>query len=83
MDLNRRVETLLSYLRRDAARTGSEGKLLDFVLIDSRNGNYGSRLSENLMQDLGARIIDMTLISERSKPHYDEDLLVAALLSLA
>jgi CofD-related protein of GAK system len=82
MDMDRRVTTLLNYLRRDAAKTGDEGKLLDFVLIDSKRGNYGSRLSEDLMQDLGVQIIDMTLISEQSKPHYDADLLVAALLSL-
>ena len=82
MDMDHRVTTLLNYLRRDVAKTGEQGKLLDFVLIDSKRGNYGSRLSEDLMQDLGVQVIDMTLISEHSKPHYDADLLVAALLSL-
>ena len=82
MDMNQLVETLLRYLHRDVDRTNNGARLLDFVLIDSKHGSYASRLSDDLMRDLGIQVIDMTLISERSAPHYDADLLVAALLSL-
>jgi hypothetical protein len=34
------------------------------------------------MQELGIRIIDTRLISRKSAPYYDAELLVSALLSL-
>ena len=82
MDMDQQIETLLRYLHRDAVGTKNGAKLLDFVLIDSKRGSYTSRPSDDLMRDLGIQVIDMTLISEHGAPHYDADLLVAALLSL-
>ena len=76
------VQTLLDYLRADARGDCQTGKLLNFVLIDSKRGRYLSPLSTGLMQELGIQVIDTKLVSRQSAPHYDAELLVSALLSL-
>jgi CofD-related protein of GAK system len=82
MTLDSSVLTLLDYLRADNPVNCPNGKLLNFVLVDSKRGNYLSSLSAAVMQELGIRIIDTRLISSRSAPYYDAGLLTAALLSL-
>ncbi|MEN8204935.1 MAG: GAK system CofD-like protein [Pseudomonadota bacterium] len=82
MTLDSSVLTLLDYLRADNTDKCPNGKLLNFVLMDSKRGNYPSSLSAPLMQELGIRIIDTRLISKQSAPYYDAELLAAALLSL-
>ena len=82
MTANSAVQTLLDYLRGDASRDCQTGKLLNFVLIDSKRGRYQSPLSAGLMQELGIQVIDTRLVSRQSAPHYDAKLLVSALLSL-
>ncbi len=82
MTLDSSVTTLLDYLRADNTDKRPDGQLLNFVLIDSKRGEYLSSLSAPLMQELGVRIIDTRLISRQSAPYYDPELLVSALLSL-
>ena len=76
------VQTLLEYLQQDADGDCQTGKLLNYVLIDSKRGRYPAPLSAARMQELGIRIIDTKLVSRKSAPHYDAELLVSALLSL-
>jgi len=82
MTLDSAVLTLLDYLRADNDDKCPNWKLLNFVLIDSKRGNYPSSLSAPLMQELGIRVIDTRLISKQSAPYYDAELLASTLLSL-
>ncbi|MEN8106618.1 MAG: GAK system CofD-like protein [Pseudomonadota bacterium] len=82
MTLDSSVRTLLDYLRADNTDKCPNGKLLNFVLIDSKRGKYQSSLSTPLMQEAAIRIIDTRLISKHSAPYYDAELLASALLSL-
>ena len=82
MTLDSSVLTLLDYLRADNTDQCPNGRLLNFVLIDSKRGNYTSSLSDSLMQELGIRVIDTRLVSKQSAPYYDPELLAATLLSL-
>jgi CofD-related protein of GAK system len=82
MTLDSSVLTLLDYLRAGNSDKCPHGKLLNFVLLDSKRGKYPSSLSASLMQELGTRIIDTRLISKQSMPYYDAELLSSALLSL-
>jgi CofD-related protein of GAK system len=82
MTLDSSVQTLLNYLHADNTNKCPNGKLLDFVLIDSKRGKYPSYLSSPVMQEPGIRIIDTHLVSGKSAPYYDAELLVSALLSL-
>jgi len=83
LSTNRSVEILLHYLKLDVGHNCPNSRLLNHVLIDSKNGNYGSTISQSHMEELGIQLIDTTLITERSAPYYDPDLLVGTLLSLA
>jgi CofD-related protein of GAK system len=82
MSLDSSVLTLLDYLRADNKASCPSGKLLNFMLIDSKRGKYPSSISAQVMQESGIRIIDTRLISKQSAPYYDAELLVSALLSL-
>jgi CofD-related protein of GAK system len=83
MSLSKSIDTLLKYLRMDAGAECPSNKLLNFVLIDSKNGNYDSALSQDHLDAMGIRLIDTNLITEKSAPYYDSELLAGALLSLA
>ncbi len=82
MSLDQTVETLLRYLEQDATGMGCDGRLLNYILMDTRNGAYPSTLSTGRMAELGIQVIDIPLISKASAPLYDAEMLVAALLSL-
>ncbi len=83
MSLNTAVETILKYLRMDAGGNCPSERLLNHVMIDSKNGHYGSSFSKGRLENLGIRLIDTKLITEKSAPYYDPELLSGALLSLA
>ncbi|MEW8427484.1 MAG: GAK system CofD-like protein [Candidatus Thiodiazotropha sp.] len=81
MSLDDAVGQLLHYLgrgRSDSAR----GRLLDFILLDNKNGRYPSPLSAKPLQELDIQVIDTTLVTAQSAPYYDSRMLVSALLSL-
>ena len=82
MSLNHSLQRLMEYLRADVADNCPDEKLLNFVLLDSKNGSYSSPLSNNLVRELNIQVIDTPLISERSALYYDSEKLVSALLSL-
>ena len=79
MSVESSVLTLLDYLKADK---GVTGKLLDYVLIDSKRGDYPQPLPGPALQELGIEVIDTHLVSKQSATNYDRELLVTALLSL-
>lgn len=83
MSLSKAIDTLLMYLRVDAGAECPTNKLLNFILVDSSNGDYISSPSQDHLDALGIRLIDTNLITEKSAPYYDSELLAGALLSLA
>lgn len=82
MGLDDALLALLRQLRVDAGADCPSTRLLDFVLLDSRNGAYVSSCSAKLAEELGVQVIDTRLVTRKSAPYYDPDLLVAALMSL-
>ncbi|MDN3557155.1 GAK system CofD-like protein [Halomonas maura] len=82
-DLPGLVSALLETLRRDTGEDCPTAALLDVILIDSRHGDYVGQLDADSLAELGVTLLDIPLVSERSAPHFDDDLLVAALMSLA
>ena len=71
--------TLLDYLN---AGNGGGGKVLDYILLDSKRGKYPLPLPGAALRKRGIEVIDTRLVSNESAPLYDRKLLVAALLSL-
>jgi CofD-related protein of GAK system len=82
MTLDSSILTLLDYLRADNRDNCPTGKLLNFVLLDSKRGKYPSPISAPVIQEANIQIVDTRLISKQSAPYYDAELLAAALLSL-
>jgi CofD-related protein of GAK system len=82
MNAEQMVRVLLDQLEMGVTDGCPNNKLLNFVLMDSKNGHYPSALSVALLKKLGVELIDVKLISKQSAPYYDNDLLVSALLSL-
>lgn len=82
MSLEQCVITLLEYLRRGAGQGCGNENLLNFVLLDSNNGDYRSAFPLNNIRQLGVKVIDTRLVTKRSAPHYDPERLAHALLSL-
>lgn len=77
------VDELLFYLKQDCSDNTDDKNLLDFVVVDRKNGLYTGELDEDELKRRGIRIIDCPLVSDRSQPLIDETLLVPFLLSLA
>ncbi len=75
MDVADQVNGLLYYLQGDLEKVNTE-KLLDFVVMDLKNGTYPGGTSQKALSKTGAEIIDYHLVSEKSRPLIDENLLV-------
>ncbi|RDH83516.1 MAG: GAK system CofD-like protein [endosymbiont of Escarpia spicata] len=82
MTSDRMVQALLAQLRADVPDASDDNRLLNYVLMDGRKGAYPSSLSNGLMKELGVQVVQTPLVSKRSAPYYDAELLVAALLSM-
>lgn len=75
------VETLVHYLKADDPETISTSDVLNFVLVDSRNGDYPG-LDIERIQEMGIDVIDCSLIGFGRDPRVDPRFLVPVLLSL-
>lgn len=73
---------LRQQLRADTGGDCADGRLLNYVLLDSKRGKYNSLPSRSLLKQMKVRLIDAELVSKSSAPYYDPQLLAAALLSL-
>jgi len=82
MTLASSVRMLLHYLYQDCDGDPPSDRLLNFVLIDSRRGDYPAPLELKKIERLGVEIIDTELITEQSRPYLDPELLAQVLLSL-
>ena len=80
MTLRDTIDTLLEYLH-DGAPDAETEELLNFVMIDRKNGDYAGPIPTDL-EKKGIEIIDTELITPESAPYYDPALLTNALLSL-
>ncbi|MES9830818.1 MAG: GAK system CofD-like protein [Candidatus Thiodiazotropha sp. DIVDIV] len=83
MTLNDSLQKLMGYLTVNLPKESHPEQLLNFVLLDSEHGSVKPDLKHKLWQEWGIQLIDVPLISLKSAPHYDANLLVSALLSLA
>lgn len=76
------IETLISYACQDQP-TIKPTDVLHYVLVDEKNSQYAGKLDKKQLTQRGIQVIDCQLVSRKSKPDIDEDLLLPVLLSLA
>ncbi|MBN1620026.1 GAK system CofD-like protein [candidate division WOR-3 bacterium] len=77
--LQRQVKEIEKYIC-----LGSIGieKVLNYVLIDSKNNYYSNKADLKTIKDMGVVIIDTRLITKKSMPKIDPDLFTQVILSL-
>ncbi len=80
MTLRDTLSTIQSFLQANL-EDDQPVKFIDFILLDSKNGHYQGGIPYDLIVQLDIQLIDTKLITKNSK-YYDDEKLVAALLSL-
>ncbi len=75
------AERIVRYAGQDDPHI-TPSELLNFVVVDRKNGRYPEGLDLTRVEALGCRIIDTPLITKKSAPYIDETLLAPVLLSL-
>lgn len=83
MGFEESVRGLLDHLHKDMPPSCPSNRLMNYVLVDTKNAEYGNDFSTGFLKKLGVEFIDTRLVSKQSAPYYDNELLVSALLSLA
>ena len=76
------VDRLLAYLRRSGPGELATDRLLDLVIVDSARGRYPGGLDLDRIRRLGVRVLDVRLVTARSRPLIDARRLVEVLVSL-
>jgi len=76
------VETLLDHLRTGIENGAPIDKSLNFVLIDKNNKTPMAKFQKGFLKDIGVQTVETALVSKKSAPFYDPELLVTTLLSL-
>ncbi len=76
------VETLIAYASKGQPAI-KPTDVLNYVVIDQKNGQYAGKLDNKRLVQLGIKVIDCELVSRKSAPDIDEGLLLPVLLSLA
>ena len=82
LNVDESVDVLLHYLRQSAGRDVQTGDLLNFVILDTRRGEYAKLLNRENIRAKGIEIIDVDLISAREATQLDPEKLAKVLLSL-
>ena len=77
-----RIFKLVSYLRADDPAAIQTRDVLNFVLVDLENGDYGGPVHFEELEKKGIAVIDCALVSRESAPFIDEKLLAPVLISL-
>lgn len=77
------VARLIAALKAGHGGDAPTDRLLNFVLLDAERGRYAGPWSVEALEALGVEVIDARLITDQSAPYYDEERLIACLLSLA
>lgn len=81
MDLTEQVQKIVEYGCRDGWEIVPRD-ILNYVIVDSAHGPYHGLLDKKKLKRMGIEVIDCRLISEKSAPFIDEELLLPLLLSL-
>ena len=82
LSVDQSIFKLLEILKADSGGQCPTDRLLNFVFIDGQKGVRLKRSTRDKLRHQGVGVIDTRLITPKSAPYYDPQLLVMALLSL-
>ena len=73
VSMYRGYELLLHYLQESCEEPLSVNRLLDFIIVDTKNGDYAKPLHLKKISEMGIQIIDSPLITRASAPEFDRN----------
>lgn len=76
------TQRLIQALETSAGEGVHPSRLIDFVLVDSKNGAYREPLELDKYRRFGVQVIDASLVTQSSAPLLDETEIIRHLLSL-
>lgn len=82
MSLSGCVRVLLDTLRRSCDHECARDQLLNFMLVDTRRGQYPTPLDLAKIQRFGIEVIDADLVDDKNPPYLDPNKVLAHLLSI-
>ncbi len=80
--LNECVARLIHYLQNDSDHERPVEQLLNFIIVDKKNGDYPGPVDWDAIRAMGVEIIDAELVNPEHGPYLDEPKLIEILLSL-
>lgn len=83
MTLEDSLRVLLQQLQQDGPLDARPTDYLNFLLVDSKQGDYVGGVPHQWLKSQGIEVIDLKLVDKGNRHRYDQERLVAALLSLA
>lgn len=72
MTLGGAVQILLERVRADAGDDTPADRILNWVLIDRRDGDYATAMEFSRIKELGVEVLDTTLVAESQRAGADE-----------
>ncbi|MAX53668.1 MULTISPECIES: GAK system CofD-like protein [unclassified Methylophaga] len=82
MTLQDSLMTIIKYIQEDITGDAPANTVLNYLMVDTKNGQYPGGIPTDLLQELNIELIDVKLIDKRHDKTYDNKRLVSALLSL-
>ena len=82
MTLTDQVETLIHYLKKDRPNQILAQQVLNYVILDTQSAGYPGGVEAKRIRDLGVKIIEYPIVTEKTAPLIDEQRLILLLLSL-
>jgi hypothetical protein len=82
MSLSDCVRVLLDTLRRSCTRECARDQLLNFMLVDTKRGDYPKPLDLAKIRRFGVEVIDVDLVDDNNPPYLSPDKVLAQLLSI-
>lgn len=82
LDLSTQIDRILTVLKEDAG-IDDTGQLMNFVIVDSQNGQYPGLVDKEYLDRLGITLIDMDLVDPEVPTLHDPEKLAPLLLSLS
>ncbi|HEC73836.1 MAG TPA: GAK system CofD-like protein [Methylophaga aminisulfidivorans] len=82
MTLKDSLMTIIKYVQNDINSDVPAKNLLNYLMVDTKNGQYPGGIPIDLLQELDIELIDVKLIDKHNDKTYDNKRLVSALLSL-
>ncbi len=76
------VQTLVRYGERSCGEPVKPTDIVQYLLLDTRSAQYKKPLNLKKLRDMGIQIVDLPLVTPESSPHFDDQRIIEALLSL-